>query len=166
MGVSGELGAKRGWVLSLDLERVEYSDMLEGFQSGRNFFTSGLIDSDAVSQTDEPIVFEVDDATVVHFGFEYTLRTRGAWAFGFRGGFFNSPDNRLRMTQFNVGDPEVEQAFMDVFGGGEDVNHYTAGFSFKTPIDLELQLAGDFASAGGADQYLFSLIWRFGKTRQ
>ena len=163
LGLSGELGKKRGWVLSLDVERVEYSDLLEGFQTGRNFLTGGLID-DAGSQTAEP-VFEVDDATVAHFGFEYTLRTSGEWAYGFRGGYFNSPDNQLRMTEFDIGNPEVEQAVMDVFGGGEDVNHYTVGFSFKTPVDLQLQLAGDFASSGGTDQYLFSLIWRFGKTR-
>jgi long-chain fatty acid transport protein len=162
IGVSGEVG--RSWLFSLDLERINYSDLLENYRSGENFFTGGLIDDTVLNIGSDDVVFDVDDATVVHLGVEYNLITRGRWTYGFRVGFFNAPDNRIRMTQFNSTDDTTNEVFLDAFSGGEDQNHYTAGFSFNTPISLQFQFAGDFAE--NSTQFLASAIYRFGKVRR
>jgi len=163
IGVSGELG--RGWVFALDLERVEYSDLMDGFLSGVNFFTSGLIDDTLLQiDPDEEVLFDVDDATVVHVGAEYNLITKGRWTYGFRAGYFNAPDNKIRMTQFNSTSDEINEAYLQAFAGGESEDHFTAGFSFTTPVGLQFQFAGDFSDT--AQQFVVSAIWRIGKVRR
>jgi len=162
IGVSGELG--RHWVFAMDMERVEYSDLLEGFVPGVNFFTSGLL-ADAFEQDpSKQIRYDVDDATVVHAGAEYTIVTKSNWNFSFRGGYYNAPDNRIRMVEFNSTDEDLNETFLDVFRGGEATNHFTAGFEVRMPIGLHLQFAGDFAD--DLDSYLVSAIYRFGRTRR
>lgn len=166
MGVTGSLGKKRLWQVALDLERINYSDLLKDFKANKNFFTSGQV---PIVQSAQNIKFEVDDATVVHLGLEYSFATRGLWNFGFRGGYFNAPDNRIRMTDINPNtgnattDAAIRNVYLDAFRGGEDENHFTLGFSATTPFRLQLQFAGDFGKTN--DQFLMSTIYRFGKTR-
>jgi len=161
IGVSGELGQR--WLFALDLERIEYSDLLEGFRAGENFFTGGLIDNAQIGQTGPP-VYDVDDATVVHMGAEYTVITDGNWNFGFRGGFYNAPDNRIRMTEFPTTDPDIEALYLDAFRGGEDETHFTGGFSFTAPSGIQVQLAADVSDL--VDQVIVSAIWRTGRLRR
>ncbi len=162
LGVFGQLGRKGRLKVALDLERIEYSDLLKDFKAGKNFFTSGILDPSLIDPNRE-IVFDVDDATVVHMGISRILPTGGPWSFGVSAGYFNAPDNRIRMTQFNSNDQQINQTFEKVFGGGEDENHLTGGFQVANgEAGITFYFAGDFADS--ADQYLFSMIWRFGNT--
>jgi hypothetical protein len=111
-----------------------------------------------------PVLYDVDDATVVHFGVEYNLLTQGRWTYAFRAGFFNAPDNRIRMTQFNSNDQEINDLYLEAFAGGESENHYTLGFSFNSPIGLQMQFAADLSSV--ENQFVISTILRLGKVRR
>jgi len=163
VGVSYEKG--RHWLFSLDVERIQYSDLLEDFQTGKNFYTRQAA---LVPDLDE-LEFTVDDATVVHAGVEFNFVSRGRWTHSLRLGYFNAPDNRIRLDRVTSSDPQfvtagTEEILRDLFRGGEDDDHYTVGFSLGTPVGLTLQFAGDFSDQ--LDQYIASAIYRFGKVRR
>jgi hypothetical protein len=150
-------------LVSADVERIKYSDLLDGFQPGVNFFTREpeLIDVDPDS-----LEFDVDDATVFHIGIEAVMPRPLSWPISFRVGYYNDPDNTIRLAAIN--DPGVGQdvntALSEAFAGGEDVDHWTAGFSFGTPVGFQLQFAGDFSDV--EDQLVVSAVWRFGRIRR
>jgi long-subunit fatty acid transport protein len=150
------------WLLSADIERIEYSDLLKDYRERVNFFTSPAFE-DIFDEAFETLVFDVDDATVYRVGAEYSLRTRGGWIHSLRGGYYNAPDNKIFLKSFDSGDPQIDQIYLDLFRGGEDIDHYTVGFTLGTPADVHLQFAGDFSDAG--DQFVGSAIYRFGKIR-
>jgi len=162
IGVSYE--TEKYWTFSVDVERIEYSDLLEGFRSGENFFTSDtlakVLDPNA---GDLNLEYDVDDATVVHAGVQFKFRSQGSWTHAVRAGYYNAPDNRIRLTDVDSGDPQLDRLYRDVFRGADSENHYTVGLSIGTPILLEIQLAGDFADTG--DEYVASVIYRFGEGR-
>lgn len=161
VGVSYEVGQR--WLLTLDLEQIKYSDLLEGFQSGANFFTSGLIPESLLPGVDD-LEFEVDDATVPRAGVEFNVNSRGGWFSAARVGYYNNPDSKIRLKGIDSGDPDIDQLFTDLFSGGEDEDHFTVGFSIGTPIGLRFDIAGDFATVG--NQFVASGIYRFGGVRR
>ena len=162
-GIGGAYELGRNWLFSLDLERIRYSDLLEDYVTGINFMTSGLIPDDLLPNIDN-LVFDVDDANVIHAGVEYNIPTRGRWTYFVRGGYYNAPDNRIRLVGIDTGDPEIDEIYLDLFRGGETVNHYNLGFSFGTPIGLQLQFAADLSDVG--NQVVVSGIYRFGGLRR
>ncbi len=170
VGMSYEAG--ENWLFALDGERILYSDLLEDFRAGENFFTSGIIPSTLLPIDPDTLVFDVDDATVVHAGIEYSFISRGSWNHAIRVGYYNAPDNRIRLEgidleSVNPGDPQnaqLEAIYRDLFRGGDDENHYTVGFSINTPAGLNLQFAGDWTEEN--TDYVASAIWRFGRTRR
>jgi hypothetical protein len=149
------------WLFSADVERIQYSDLLERFETGVNFFTSDII-PDTFLDIDD-LRYDVDDATVVHAGAEYNFSSRGSWTHFLRAGYYNAPDNKVRLVDLTTDDPNVEAIMLDLFRGGEDVNHYTVGFSLLTPARVQLDFAGDFSEAG--DAIVASAIYRFGSIR-
>jgi len=170
LGVSWAIGDH--WVLALDGERIEYSDLLEGFRSGVNFLTSDSFrNSSAVAlapNNDSP-EFAVDDANVVHAGAEFVLNNiRGSGVkLALSGGFFNAPDNRIRLEKFNSNNAEIRHLYEDAFRGGGDTNHYTAGTFVSFPLggfnSMVIQAAGDFSDRG--TEFVLSTLLRFGKAR-
>jgi hypothetical protein len=163
VGFSYEFG--RHWLVALDLERIQYGDLLEGFRPGVNFFTNPGLFPNVSFDPDTDLVFDVDDATVAHVGLEYSFASRGRWVHGLRVGYFNAPDNRIRLESANTGDDTVDAILLDLFRAGDDINHFTVGFSLDTPAGFQIQVAGNFAD-GGDDEYVASAIWRFGKIRR
>ena len=161
VGVSYALG--QHWTFAFDAERIAYSDLLEDYRPGVNFFTSGLIPATFLNINAGDLKFDVDDATVLHGGAEFFFGGRGGWRYAFRGGYYNAPDNRIRLTDVNSGNAEIDGLFKDVFRGGRDLSHYTGGISINTPAGIQMQLAGDFADSG--NEYLVSAIYRYGKIR-
>jgi hypothetical protein len=151
------------WLVSVDVERIQYSDLLDGYVTGVNFFTS-----DAFPPTLLPGVtnlrFDVDDATVARVGGEYAFVTRGQWQYAIRGGYFNQPDSKIALK--SVGDDtidsDVEAILLDLFREGDDVDHFTVGVTLGAPQGIQLQFAGDFSDAG--DVLVGSVIYQFGKT--
>jgi hypothetical protein len=168
-GVGVSYQTPRHWLFSLDFERVDYEDLLDGFESGVNLFTGPLVPYGDFLDSSLDLTsfeFEVDNAIVGHGGIEYTVHSPGGqWTYSIRAGYFNAPDNRIRLASVDTGDEQLDAIFMDIFRGGEDFDHFTAGVSLGTPEDfgVTLQFAADLSDEG--DQYLFSAIYRFGRTR-
>ncbi len=149
--VGGSYALGKRWLFALQLERVEYSDQLEGFRSGVNFFTSGSVsDSSFATDPSTPVTFTVDDGTFFRAGAEYVLPVGGAQKrdLALRAGYYRSPDNRIRMTQFNSTDPAVNAMYLNAFPGGEDANHVTAGVGYALGSS-SFHLAFDASSRDG-----------------
>ena len=127
-----------------------------------NFFTSNDLQT-STSITVSNLEFTVDDATVVHAGAEFRSRVRSGWGYAARGGYYDAPDNRIRLKQVTSSDPAVASAFREAFSGGENVDHFTGGFSLITPGGFQIQFAADIADTG--NEYLASGIYRFGKMK-
>jgi len=119
------------WLFTAEIERIEYSDMLEGFRSGVNFLTSDRVADGAFDpDPDQPIEFDIDDGTVPRIGVEYRSSPGGRGRLALRAGYLRMPDDRIRMKQFNSDDPDVNQAYLEAFRGGDDVDHLTAGVGY------------------------------------
>jgi hypothetical protein len=161
-GVGGSYHGNR-WLFTADVERILYSDLLEGFVTGVNFFTSGAFPPTLLPGVDQ-LRFDVDDATVGRVGAEYAFVTRGQWQYAVRAGYYNQPDNKIALESIDdpAVDPDIEEIFLDLFRGGERVDHFTAGVTLGTPQGLQLQFAGDISDEG--DVFVGSLIYQFGKT--
>jgi long-subunit fatty acid transport protein len=131
------------WLFAVDVERVEYSDLLEGFRSGVNFLTGERL-AEAFSGGDvDRVRYDVDDGRIFRAGAEY-VRTLGGNKnnrLRFQAGYFRTPDDRIRMTRFDSGDPEINRVFLDAFPGNDEQDHFTAGIGFSWG-DYAVQLAG------------------------
>lgn len=160
VGFGASYRTPRHWVFAADVERIKYSDLLEGYRSGVNFFTSTDLQT-STSIVVSNLEFTVDDATVVHAGAEFRSRVRSGWGYAMRGGYYDAPDNRIRLSEVSSSDPAVTASFLEAFSGGENVDHFTGGFSLITPGGFQLQFAADVADSG--NEYLASAIYRFGK---
>ena len=122
---------KEHWMFTAEIERIEYSDLLEGFRSGVNFLTSDRVADGAFDlDPDQPVVFDIDDGTVPRVGVEYRSSPGGRGRIALRAGYLRMPDDRIRMSQFNSDDPAVNDAYLEAFRGGEDVDHVTAGAGY------------------------------------
>jgi len=161
-GFGASYRTPRHWVFAADVERIKYSDLLKGYRSGVNFFTSNDLQT-STSITVSNLEFTVDDATVVHAGAEFRSRVRSGWGYAARGGYYDAPDNRIRLKQVTSSDPAVASAFREAFSGGEKVDHFTGGFSLITPGGFQIQFAADIANSG--NEFLASGIYRFGKMK-
>ncbi|HKY31473.1 MAG TPA: hypothetical protein VJV23_02970 [Candidatus Polarisedimenticolia bacterium] len=117
---------------AVEVERVEYSDMLDGFRSGVNFLTSGQIAGGVLDMTGDSIEFTVDDGDIVRAGVEYVLPvgTRQGQRLSLRAGWYRTPDSRIRMTRFDSGDGTVDRTYMRTFPGDEADSHITAGVGY------------------------------------
>ncbi|MBI1950077.1 MAG: hypothetical protein HYS34_01785 [Acidobacteria bacterium] len=162
-GVGMSYAFGQHWTFAFDAERIAYSDLLEDYRPGVNFFTSGLIPATFLNINAGDLEFDVEDATVLHGGAEFFFGGRGGWRYALRGGYYNAPDNRIRLTNVASGSAEIDGIFRDVFRGGRDLSHYTGGISINSPAGIQMQLAADFADSG--NEYLVSAIYRFGKIR-
>jgi hypothetical protein len=123
-----------GWLLTAEYERIELSDMTQGYRSGVNFLTSGRLADGAFGvAAGVPVEYTVDDGTVARAGVEYARAFGGdrGWRLALRGGWYRTPDSRIRMTRFNSTDPEVNAVYLEAFRGGESDDHFTAGAGFS-----------------------------------
>lgn len=140
--------ASERFLLSGELERVEYSDLLLGFRSGVNFLTSErLADGAFATNPAGSAEFTVDDGTIPRIGVEYLVPTRKSLAVAVQGGYYRMPDARVRMSRFNSGDPAVDQVYLEAFRGGDAVDHLTLGSGFRFGRS-RVQVAGDFSDEG------------------
>jgi long-subunit fatty acid transport protein len=148
LGASYTLGKR--WLFALELERIEYSDQLKGFVGGVNFFTSGRV-ADGAYTVDpaQSVKFDVDDGILVRAGAEYLVDLgKPGRDLAVRAGYYHSPDNRIRMTQFNSTDPKINAMYVNAFPGGESADHLTAGLGY-TMGSSSFHLAIDASSHDG-----------------
>jgi long-subunit fatty acid transport protein len=165
-GIGISYRASPRWLLSLDVERVEYSDLLEGFQGGVNYLTSGRVAGEAFGiNPDQPVEYDIDDGTVPRFGVEYAypLRRHQSRRLAFWAGYFHLPDDRIEMTRFNSTDQAVNAVYEDAFRGGDSSDHFTAGAGY-TVGRSSFQLAGETSDEG--TQIVGSYIFRFGEAKR
>lgn len=155
------------WTVSMEIERIEYSDMLVGFTSGVNYLTSGRVADGAFgTDPDATIEYDVDDATVPRAGVEYSrpfgADPDGERRFSIRAGLFRMPDSRIRMVSFNSDDPEINDVYLEAFRGADDETHFTVGGGVSLGRS-SFQLAGDFSDEG--TQIVGSYVLELGKTK-
>lgn len=116
--------------LAFDVDRVEYSDLLDGFIDVFGFETL------LPEQDPEIDRFDIDDVTELHLGAElgfYQARR----PFFLRAGVWHEPNHSLRFEGRNVG-------FNAVFQGRGDDLHYTFGAGLlwqRVQLDLAVDLS-------------------------
>lgn len=120
------------WMVVAEWERVEYSDQLDGFEPGVNYLTSaGVAGGQLGISPPEDIEFDVDDGDILRAGVEYVMPVGAAGnRLALRGGWYHTPDSRIRMTGFESGDADVNETYLEAFPGGEADDHFTAGVGF------------------------------------
>ena len=129
--------ALRTLVFALDVERVEYSDLVDDFVPGRNILTS----PDFVQSA----TFDAEDATEVHFGTEWRF-IHPAWSLALRLGAYLDENASIHLTDISgdVGSLEGQSgALMDggFFEETDSEVHATGGLGVAGQnFDLDLAL--------------------------
>lgn len=141
--------------VSVDLVRVEYSDLIDGLDRNLNE------DDEAVYQDEFPYARYVDrdgkddlvlkDGTEFHLGVEYSLFTN-RWQILLRAGIFTDPSHVVYTTVDN-------EALKRLFPRGRDDTHLTFGtgavLSNKIQIDAAINVSRNITEA------LLSAVFRF-----
>ena len=94
----------RHWLVTAEIERVEYSDMTDGFRSGVNYLAGGKIVDDAFgTDADTIVMFKVSDRWVPRLGGEYRFGNRAGPDRGaaVRAGYYRLPNDRIRLGRAN-----------------------------------------------------------------
>lgn len=124
--------------LSLDVVRIEYSDLLNNFQTPLGVGRS-------------PDEFEVDDGTEIHAGIEYVFLVRSKPVV-LRAGAFTDPDHRIRFT----GDDPVNRL---LFPEGDDEVHITFGSGIVPTSNFQIDFAGNISD--NIKEFIVSSVYRF-----
>ena len=133
------------WMFSAEYQRLEYSDLTQGFRAGVGFLTSSRLA--AASYPVDPgatIDYEVNDSNVPRLGaeFRHRLGADGRFELTAQAGYFQTDGARIGMTGFNSLDPAVNQAYVESFSGDGTVRHFTAGAGVRRGR-YALHLAGE-----------------------
>ena len=118
------------------------------------------------------IEYDVDDGDIYRVGAEYIhpldgipdgvipVSLHGRRHVSIWGGWYRTPDDRIRMTRFNSTDPDVNTVYLEAFGGGDEEDHFTTGVGYTTGRS-RLQIAADFSDEG--NQVVGSYIITLGR---
>jgi long-subunit fatty acid transport protein len=117
------------WLFSGQVDRVNFSDLLDDYRTGVNYVTSPHLAQGAFSTgPSHAIRYELNDGYVYRLGLEYSMPTkepdRGV---AFRGGWSRLPDTVVQMTHFNSSDTSVNRTYREAFPEGDEENHFSAG---------------------------------------
>lgn len=136
--------------ISADYQRIEYSDLLEGFQAGFNVFTDLLDNAD--------IAYKIDDANEFHVGTEFVVFLKSV-PVALRQGYYRRPSNSLVLASLS---PEfnTSRALLDaLFGNRDDENHFTFGAGAVFGPNFQVDWALDLANT--SDSFILSSVVRF-----
>jgi long-chain fatty acid transport protein len=134
-------------IVSSDLVRVEYSDLLENIEVGRNIFTSTFRGGE--------ISYDVQDAWEFHAGGEFIVFLKDL-PIAIREGYYRKKSDRLQARSApSATDLQVLRA---IFNQGPDENHFTFGAGVVIS-DLQIDWAVD-ASASSTN-FVLSSVFRF-----
>ncbi len=125
----------------VDVVRVEYSDLLEGFKAGLN----------RIVFPETEAAFTVDDGTEIHGGIEYVWLA-GRTPVALRAGAWREADRRIRYAGTDPG-------LALVFPAGEAVTHYTGGIGVTVRQAIQIDLAVDVSDRSAS--FVASTIYRF-----
>ena len=146
--------------IALDVDRVEYSDLMEDLQTREGILTDRRFTRKAT--------YEIDDALEAHLGVE-VRRSFPAWTLAMRGGLYTDHDERLRPARFTdqPGSPLAGQAGALEEGGflipdGDTDVHLTMGLGarFSTlSFDVALDLSDPVNQVVASATYHFDGMW-------
>jgi long-chain fatty acid transport protein len=146
-GIGASWRLQQNLTLALDVDRVRFSDLLNGYVPGVNVLTG------------PNARFTVDDATDVRVGGEWVHLTHGGVPLAFRGGIYTQPDSTIRAL--SVGRKSLPSGGSVPFGtnasfpGGDDEIHGAAGLGIvkgRVKVDLGMDLGRV------SNQFLVSVI--------
>ncbi len=129
------------WTILIDVVKIEYSDLMDGFLTGLNRITF----------PETRLDFVVDDGVEAHLGIEKIFLS-GTTPIAIRFGAWSDPDHRIRAEQ-------ATNEFVPVFPAGKRVTHYTVGFGMTLKQAIQLDFATDVSSVDTTA--VFSTIYRF-----
>jgi long-subunit fatty acid transport protein len=129
--------------LAVNVERLIYSNLLDGYVPGVNILTS------------EDAEFDVGDATDYRFGTEYIwFNDKNALPpVALRGGAFVESDSTISASFTGSGGFATEE----IFAGGENRPHLTLGLGISLKR-WNIDMASDFSETD--NEYLLSVIYR------
>jgi len=146
-GVGGSWRPTQRLTFALDVERVRYSSLADGFVPGVNALTGPTAR------------FTVDDATDVRLGGEWILFTHGGAPIAFRGGVYTQPDSTLRAVSVGrkalPSGGSIPFATPEAFPGGKTEVHGAAGIGIVRGR-LKLDFGMDLGSSD--NEFLVSVI--------
>lgn len=140
-GISGSWHATEKWTFAMDVERVQYSDLVDGFVPGVNVLTG--FDAE----------FTADDATDYRLGGEYVMLARGHLPIAFRAGVFTVSDSTVRALDTGTGAFATPASFP----GRDREIHGSIGLGVgweRQQIDLGLELGNS------GNQFVASYIFK------
>jgi len=137
------------WVVALDYNRVEYSDLADE--------TLDIVNADSAlgfGRRGRPESFKIDDGDELRLGLEYALlRERSLPDVYLRGGVWFESEHRLRYEGDNV----ERRA---IWGRGTDQFHYAAGFGLRF---RRFQLDAGLDLSETSDTLSVSSVYYFGR---
>lgn len=121
------------WLFSGEVDRVNFSDLLDDYRVGVSYVTSPHLAQGAFSTgPSHAIRYELNDGYVYRLGLEYTMPLdEPDRSVAFRGGWARLPDTLVRMTHFNSSDSSVNSTYRDAFPEGDEENHFSAGLGIE-----------------------------------
>lgn len=164
LGASYALGKR--WLFALQFQRIEYADQLAGYRSGVNFITSERVaEGSYTTNPNVPVTFDVDNGIFFRAGAEYLVPLGGGDGkdLAIRGGYYRSPDDRIRMTQFDATDAAVNAMYLGAFPQGGAANHFTTGLGYTFGAST-FNLAIDYSGEGS--RIVGSYVWTMGAKKK
>jgi long-subunit fatty acid transport protein len=156
------------FTIAVDVTRVEYSDLEDGFVGNVNALTfpGDALDCDFSVQLPDgsfpcdyttPIAtYQFDDETIYRLGMEYVWLIHEKTPLALRWGAYNDPNVRLR-SDFSADGVFVSSN--ETFPEGDEEIHYTVGFGFVLQDKFQADFAADFSDLENV--YIASFIYHF-----
>ncbi|MEA1997372.1 MAG: outer membrane protein transport protein [Gemmatimonadota bacterium] len=149
------LRVRNNLTFSLDVVRVEYSDLIEDLERNLNeddvaaysedFPYTRFVDGDGIDD------LVLKDGTEIHFGCEYYL-TLGEWLLPLRAGLYTDPSHVVYTTV-------EDEALQRLFPRGKNEVHGTFGLGFVLENKIQLDAAVNFSNS--ISEFLLSAVFRF-----
>lgn len=136
--------------LSFDYQRIEYSDLLDGFEAGFNVFTDLLNNAD--------ITYKIDDGNEFHVGTEFVVFLKSV-PIALREGYYRRPSNSLVVDSLNPRFDASRPLLDALFSAREDENHFTFGAGAVFGPNFQVDWALDLANT--SDSFILSSVVRF-----
>lgn len=151
MGIGVSWQPSSDWTLSVDANRIRYTNLMDGFNSRLNLLTSGFA-------TEEDAHFTVRDQTNLHLGIEYRVPgSSDRRRFAVRTGIRRDKSNRIH-ADFPEQTPGLGSN--STFPPGKDLTHVALGVGLVFRNALQLDLAADVSSE--TREGVLSFVYRFG----
>lgn len=128
--------------LAFDYVRVEYSDLMDGFEIS--------VAGDDVTSAVSPGDYDIDDANEYHIGAEYNFEKKDIM-FSARVGYWYNPDHSIH----HIGD---DSTWRLIYSGGEDEHNYTFGLGMLYN-NIGMDIAGNLSDH--YNSFSISVVYQF-----